>query len=98
MNVARRIRRKQAQGSKSNLDKALTAVQQIQRVQGSLEGLSDLVRNLEGLQSDLKVLLVDNERLNAQVEVLNNGMAIILPYIDLPNDIKAKLHTLLEVP
>jgi phosphoglycerate-specific signal transduction histidine kinase len=98
MNVARRIRRKQAQGSKSNLDKALTAVQQIQKVQGSLEGLSDLVRNLEGLQSDLKTLLVENERLNAEVEVIHNGITIILPYIDLPDDIKAQLHTLLEVP
>ncbi len=97
MNAARKLRRHQTKGM-SSLDKAMAAVQQIQKVQGSLEGVPTLVASLESLRNDLEAMVQHNEDLSIQVEELRETFFKVLPYLNLPVDLQAGIENTLKVP
>jgi hypothetical protein len=97
MNTTRKLRRHQTKGM-SNLDKAMAAVQQIQKVQGSLEGVPALIASIESLRSELEVMIQHNEDLSIQVTALRGAFILILPYLKIPADIQSLIEVGLRVP
>jgi hypothetical protein len=81
----------------SNLDKAMAAVQQIQKAQGSLEGVPSLVASLESLRGDLEAMVQHNEELSIQVAALRETFVEILPYLNLPVDLQAHIENVLKI-
>jgi hypothetical protein len=96
MSTARKLRRNQTKGM-SNLDKAMAAVQQIQKAQGSLEGVPSLVASLESLRGDLEAMVQHNEELSIQVAALRETFVGVLPYLNLPVDLQARIEIVLKV-
>ena len=96
MNTARKLRRHQAIAL-SNLDKAMAAVQQIQKAQGSLEGVPSLIASLESLRGDLEAMVQHNEELSIRVAALRETFVMVLPYLNLPVDLQASIENVLKV-
>lgn len=97
MSTSRKLRR-QLNRSPASLDRAASTLQQIQKVQGSLEDLSVLTATLEALRQDLLELSRSTEDQLTRLNTLKESFALLVPYIDAPMNVKAQALDILKVP